>query len=74
MRIVKSNIIPGKAYDTESCIYMTCIPQVQFYMQREAELLDILYNGTKTNQLVFIFEKNSLTRKLYEEWKASKPQ
>lgn len=72
--MVTSNIIPGKTYNAEKCVYITCIPQVQFYMQREAELLDILYNSTKTNQLVFIFEKNTLTKKLYEEWKSSKPQ
>lgn len=70
---VKSNIIPGLLYDSNRCIYITCVPQVQMYLQHNAELLDILSRGTKTNQLVFVFERNTLTRNLYEEWKNSRP-
>ena len=70
---VKSNIIPGLLYDSDHCVYITCVPQVQMYLQNQAELLDILSCGTKTNQLVFVFERNILTRHLYEEWKNSRP-
>nr|DAF55380.1 MAG TPA: hypothetical protein [virus sp. ctoC338] len=69
----KSNIVPGLQYDPDRCIYITCIPQVQLYLQNEAELLDILSSKTKTNQLVFVFERNALTRHLYEVWKNSRP-
>lgn len=70
---VKSNIVPGLQYDPDGCIYITCIPQAQLYLQNDAELLDILSSGTKTNQLVFVFERNALTRHLYEVWKSRKP-
>lgn len=74
MSIATSNIIPGKTYDTEKCVYLTCAPQAQFYLQNKGELVDLLYEGTRTNRLVFVFEKNQLTRELYEQWKASKPE
>lgn len=70
---VKSNIVPGLQYDPDRCIYITCIPQAQLYLQNEAELLDILSSDTRTNQLVFVFERNALTRHLYEVWKSRKP-
>lgn len=69
----KSNIIPGLLYDSDKCVYITCVPQVQMYLQNNAELLDILSWGTRTNQLVFVFERNTLTRSLYEEWKKRRP-
>lgn len=69
----KSNIIPGLLYDSDKCVYITCVPQVQMYLQNNAELLDILSCGTRTNQLVFVFERNTLTRSLYEEWKKCRP-
>lgn len=69
----KSNIIPGLLYDSDKCVYITCVPQVQMYLQNNAELLDILSCGTRTNQLVFVFERNTLTRSLYEEWKKRRP-
>ena len=69
----KSNIIPGLQYNPDRCVYMTCIPQAQMYLQNKATMLDILSDNTKTNQLVFVFEKNALTRRLYEEWNKSRP-
>lgn len=69
----KSNIVPGLLYDSDKCVYITCVPQVQMYLQNNAELLDILSCGTRTNQLVFVFERNTLTRSLYEEWKKRRP-
>lgn len=69
----KSNIIPGLLYDSDKCVYITCVPQVQMYLQNNAELLDILSCGTRTNQLVFVFKRNTLTRSLYEEWKKRRP-
>ena len=69
----KSNIFPGPLYDADKCVYITCVPQVQMYLQNNAELLDILSCGTRTNQLVFVFERNTLTRSLYEEWKKRRP-
>lgn len=69
----KSNIIPGLLYDSDKCVYITCVPQVQMYLQNNAELLDILSCGTRTNQLVFVFERNTLTRSLYKEWKKRRP-
>lgn len=70
---VKSNIIPGLYYDSDKCVYITCVPQVQFYMQSGCHIQDILYSGTKTGNLVFVFEKNAKTQKAYIEWKTSKP-
>ena len=41
--------------------------QSQLYMRNGAQLLDILYDNTRNDALVFVFSRSE-TRELYEKW------
>lgn len=60
--------VTGKTYypglDT---VYISNMRQAQLYMRNGANLLDILYDNTKNDALVFVF-KRSETQELYEKW------
>lgn len=68
MSIVKSNIIPGVQYQTDSVAYIANMKQSYLYLRNGANLLDILYFNTKADSLVFVFEKNDDLRGLYKKW------
>jgi hypothetical protein len=60
--------ITGKQYNPgNDTVYISNMRQAQLYMRNGAELLDILYDNTKNDALVFVF-KRSETRDLYEKW------
>ena len=69
--MIKSNIT-GKTYspDNSSVIYLSNLQQVFKYLRNGAEddLVDILYNNTKNNCLVFVFNKSELVKGLYKKW------
>lgn len=60
--------ITGKQYfPGNDTVYLTNIRQAQLYMRNGAQLLDILYDNTKNDALVFVFSRSE-TRELYEKW------
>lgn len=60
--------ITGKKYTPGSdTVYITNMRQAQLYMRHGAQLIDILYDNTKNDALVFVF-KRSETKELYEKW------
>lgn len=69
--MIKSNIT-GKIYspDNSSVIFLTNLQQVFKYLRNGAEddLVDILYNNTKNDCLVFVFNKSELIKDLYKKW------
>ena len=70
---VRSRIL-GKVYDpdNESVVYLSNMLQCARYMKNGAaeDLVDILYDGTKNDSLVFVFRKTPLIRDLYQKWQA----
>lgn len=60
--------ITGKQYDAARCAYISNIKQAYLYLRNDANLLDILYFNTKSDSLVFVFEKDKKLRELYELW------
>lgn len=65
--MVKSNIT-YKTYDPSHAVYISNMKQACLYLRNNANLLDILYERTKSDMLVFVFERNDLLRHLYEKW------
>ena len=65
--MVKSNIT-FKTYDQVHAAYISNMRQAYLYLRNGANLLDILYEGTKKDSLVFVFERNDDLRRLYEMW------
>ena len=69
--MIKSRIT-NKEYnpDNSSVVYLTNLVQCYKYLQNGAEvdLVDILYNNTKNDCLVFVFNKSELIKNLYKEW------
>lgn len=65
--MVKSNIT-FKTYDQGHAAYISNMRQAYLYLRNGANLLDILYEGTKSEMLVFVFERNDDLRRLYEMW------
>ena len=63
--MVKSNIT-FKTYDQGHAAYISNMRQAYLYLRNGANLLDILYEGTKSEMLVFVFERNDDLRRLYE--------
>ena len=60
--------ITGKQYNPgNDTIYITNMTQAKLYMRNGATLLDILYDNTKYDALVFVFSKSG-TKALYEKW------
>lgn len=61
--------ITGKSYDPArgNVIFLSNMRQAQLYMRNGAELLDILYDNTKNDALVFVFNRKG-TKELYEKW------
>ena len=60
--------ITGKQYNPGSdTVYISNMRQAQLYMRNGADLLDILYDNTKNDALVFVFRRSE-TRELYEKW------
>ena len=60
--------ITGKQYDPAKCAYLSNNKQAYSYLRNDAHLLDILYFNTKSDSLVFVFEKNKKLKELYELW------
>lgn len=65
--MVKSNIT-HKTYDQGQASYISNMRQAYLYLRNGANLLDILYESTKSDMLVFVFERNDNLRQLYEMW------
>lgn len=62
--------ITGKTYSPEKdTVYISNMRQAQLYMRNGADLLDILYDNTKNDALVFVFCRSE-TKPLYEKWNA----
>lgn len=62
--------ITGKTYSPgNDSIYISNMRQAQLYMRNGAQLLDILYDNTKNDALVFVFSRSE-TKDLYEKWNA----
>ena len=65
--------ITGKSYspDNSSVLWICNMQQVYKYLNAGAEvdLLDILYDNTKKDCLVFVFRKSPLMQDLYQRWK-----
>lgn len=60
--------ITGKQYHPgNDTVYITNMIQAKLYMRNGATLLDILYDNTKYDALVFVFSKSE-TRELYKKW------
>lgn len=66
--MTKTSSITGKKYTPgHDTVYIPNMKQARLYMRNGAQLLDILYDNTKDDALVFVF-KRSETRELYEKW------
>lgn len=61
-KVTGNSYFPGK--DT---VYISNMRQSQLYMRNGAQLLDILYDNTRNDALVFVFSRSE-TRELYEKW------
>lgn len=60
--------INGQQYDPSIDIaYISNMRQAQLYMRNGARLLDILYDNTKNDALVFVFRRSE-TKELYKKW------
>ena len=69
--MVKSKIT-GRTYspDNSSVIYISNLLQAARYLQNgaEADLVDILYENTRNDCLVFVFRRSENIKRLYELW------
>ena len=64
----KTSNVTGKQYTPgKDLAYITNMTQAKLYMRNGATLLDILYDNTKYDALVFIFSKSE-TKELYIKW------
>ena len=62
--------ITGKTYSPgNDTVYISNMRQAQLYMRNGAQLLDILYDNTKNDALVFVFSRSE-TRGVYVKWNA----
>ena len=71
--MLKVSKVTGRAYHPDSAIYIANLRQAGAYMNNggEQEVLDILYDPSKEfNKFIFVFEKNAVTRALYDKWNA----
>lgn len=60
--------VTGRQYTPGTdTVYIANMTQAKLYMRNGAQLLDILYDNTKNDALVFVF-KRSETKELYEKW------
>lgn len=64
---ITSNVTGKSYFPGIDTAYITNVRQAQLYMRNGAQLLDILYNNTKNDAMVFIFSKSE-TRELYAKW------
>ena len=64
-----SNITGNSYFPGKDTVYITNMRQAQLYMRHGAKLLDILYDNTKNDALVFVFVRSE-TKDLYEKWNA----
>ena len=64
----------NKFYDpaNNSVVYLSNMVQCQKYLQNggEVDFVDILYEGTKNDCLVFVFRKSPLIQELYKKWQS----
>ena len=64
----------NKYYDPDSAIYISNFQQVYRYLNASEEvvenLVDILYEGTRKDCLVFVFKKTPIMKELYLKWQA----
>lgn len=66
--MTKLSHVTGRQYTPGvDTIYIANMTQAKLYMRNGAQLLDILYDNTKNDALVFVF-KRSETKELYEKW------
>lgn len=64
--------ITNKYYDpnNSASVYIVNMRQAFLYLKNGAQddLMDILYNDTKNDCLVFVFRKSKRVKQLYEMW------
>lgn len=65
---MKQSNITGKQYNQATAAYICNMKQAYLYLRNGAVLLDILYTNTKTDSLVFVFEKTRELQQLYKLW------
>lgn len=66
--MITTSHITGKKYTPgQNTVYISNMRQAQLYMRHGAQLLDILYDNTKNDALVFVFNRAE-TKELYEKW------
>lgn len=62
----------NRSYDpsNSSVVYISNMVQCHRYLQNGAQedLVDILFEGTKNDCLVFVFRKSPLIQELYQRW------
>jgi len=62
----------NRSYDpsNNSVVYISNMVQCHRYLQNGAQedLVDILFEETKNNCLVFVFRKSPLVQELYQRW------
>lgn len=73
--MLKYSEICKNYYDASNgnVVYITSMLQCQRYLNNgaAADLVDILYSGTKRDDtLVFVFRKTPLIKELYKKWQA----
>lgn len=70
--MIVTSKITGIAYDSDSVLYLTDIPQWSFYFQNgcETEILDILYDPSRNQSrpLCMVFKKSKKMHELYDMW------
>lgn len=64
----RTSKITGQQYTPgHDTVYITNMVQAKLYMRNGATLLDLLYDNTKYDALVFVFSKSE-TKDLYVKW------
>lgn len=70
--MIVTSKITGIAYDSDSVLYLTDVPQWSFYFQNgcQTEFLDILYDPSKNQArpLCMVFKRSKKMHELYDMW------
>lgn len=71
---MKYSQLLNRYYDpsNDSAVYISNMVQCHRYLQNGAQedLVDILFEGTKNDCLVFVFRKSPLVQDLYRKWQS----
>jgi hypothetical protein len=71
--MLKFSKLLNRYYNPDEVVYLTNLCQVYKYLNTSeeiaADLVDILYSGTRKDCLVFVFKKSQTIQELYKKWK-----